>query len=146
MKHEQKIAVQWRDIDYNQHVRHSAYFDYAAQTRIRFFQKVGFDMTRLGQAKVGPIIFHEECTFLREIKLEDTITIVLKQGNIPENGDRWTLHHELINQHGKTVAHISVKGAWMHLDERKLTKPPQALISALRALPQGEAFVYEKVS
>ncbi|MEL6971120.1 MAG: hypothetical protein AAFZ63_24420 [Bacteroidota bacterium] len=42
------------------------------------------------------------------------------------------------------MAHISVKGTWMHLDERKPTQTPQALIDAIRSLSAGEIFEYGK--
>ena len=146
MNYEQVIDVQWRDVDYNQHVRHSAYFDYAAQARIRFFQEAGYHMSRLGELGVGPILFHEECTFLREIKLEDTLKVVLRRGEMSATGDRWIFHHELINQHQKTVAHVSAKGAWMDLEQRKLTTPPQGLAIAIAELPLGSPYVYPSKS
>lgn len=143
---EQTIKVQWRDVDYNQHARHSVYYDYGAHLRIRFFQEVGYPMARLGELNIGPILFHEECTFLREIKLEDSIRLVLLRGDLREDGSRWSLHHEMYNQHGEQVAHITVKGAWMDLEKRKLTHPPKELVEALLRLPAGTAFVYHSKS
>ena len=142
-KFEKNIEVRWSDADPNRHVRHSAYYEYGAHARIRFFTENGFDSSKMNELNLGPILFKEECSFIREISTDDTITINLLRGEISDGAAKWTMHHEIFNQHGKS-AHITISGAWMDLNKRKLTKPPKELAAVLKELPEGESYVYKK--
>lgn len=144
MKFEKEIEVRWADVDQNRHVRHSAYYDYGAHTRVAYLLSVGYDAERFGKENFGPILFHEECTFLKEIKANDRVRINMRIGEMRPDGSRWTIHHELFNGDGDKLAHLSVKGAWMDLKERKLIPAPEALKTGFENLEKGEGFVYGK--
>ncbi len=144
MNYHKEITVRWSDVDQNRHVRHSAYYDYGAHIRIRFFAERGYGADRLKELNLGPIMFKEECSFLKELHPEDTITVNLLKGDLREDGSRWVLHHEIINQKGDKCAHLSIQGAWMDLEKRKLTIPPIDIAEAMHALPAGDYFVYKK--
>lgn len=140
---EKKIEVRWADVDANQHVRHSAYYDYGAHVRIRYFAVSGFGSEEMKRLSIGPVLFKEECSFIREIHLNDTITINFLKGELTEKGSRWMMHHEIFTQQGKS-AHITIRGAWMDLNLRKLTIPPADLAKALHELPLGTPYVYAR--
>lgn len=142
--YEKTIEVRWSDCDSNQHVRHSAYYDYGAHVRIRFFSEMGYDAQQMNELQLGPILFKEECSFIREIRLDDVLRVRLSRGAVNADASRWVLHHEIFNQHDQKCAHITIKGAWMDLAQRKLTVPPQDLAQQIHALAQGEAYVYKK--
>ena len=142
--YEKIIEVAWADVDPNGHVRHSKYYEYGAHVRIRFFSDAGLAMTGQTALQVGPVAFKEECSFIRELRLEDTIRVNLLKGDISPDGSRWVLHHEIFNTSGIKCAHLTLRGAWMDLEARKLTLPPQGLAAALHALKPGEAYVYRK--
>lgn len=137
---EKIIHVRWSDVDQNRHVRHSAYYDYGAYARIRYIADAGYDTKQLEAQHIGPILFEEKCSFIREIKPEDTVKISVLKGQLAPDGSRWVLHHELFNQNDVKVAHITVKGAWMDIVKRKLTVPPAELAVAFDNLPQGEEY------
>lgn len=143
-KFEKTIAVRWSDCDINQHVRHSAYYDYGAHVRIRFFQEYGFAVKAMSQLGIGPILFKEECSFIKEIRPYDTITVNMLRGEISDDASRWVLHHEIFNQKGEKNAHITVKGAWIDLQLRKLTIPPTEFVEAINKLPEGADYFYQK--
>lgn len=144
MKFEKEIEVRWADVDQNRHVRHSSYYDYGAHVRVACLMAAGYDSERLGQEGIGPILFHEECSFLKEIKSNETIRVNLKRGELHPQGLKFTLHHEFFNQAGDKLAHITVKGAWMDLDRRKICVPPDELKKAFESLDEGDVFVYGK--
>ena len=144
MEFDKQIEVRWADCDANRHVRHSAYYDFGAHCRIKFFTELGYDAAKLSQMNIGPILFKEECNFIKELKAEDTITVKLLRGNISADGGRWELHHEILNGKGEKSAHISTKGAWRDLAKRKLTIPPQDLVAHIQSLPEGDFYVYKK--
>ena len=141
---ERTIEVRWPDCDPNRHVRHSAYYDYGAHIRIRLFKENGYDAAKMKQLNMGPILFKEECSFLKEIGVDDTLKINMLKGEVSEDASRWVLHHEIFNQKGQKCAHITVKGAWIDLVKRKLTTPPEGMAKLFHDLPEGEYFSYKK--
>lgn len=141
---ESTIEVRWSDCDLNRHVRHSTYYEYGAHNRIRFFTKAGFGSKEMEQLKIGPVLFKEECTFIRELSLEENIRVVLLKGEISDDCARWILHHEIFNSKNEKCAHITIKGAWINLEIRKLTIPPPQLATAFHQLPVGVPYVHQR--
>ncbi len=139
-KFEKTIEIRWSDVDQNRHVRHSAYYDYAAFVRIKCIDEAGFGAKELVQNAIGPILFKEECSFIREIRPEDIIRVNMLKGDIRPDGSRWVIHHEMINQDDVKVAHLTVHGAWMDTDKRILTSPPSDLATAFTELPEGDYY------
>lgn len=140
----EKIEVRWSDVDANQHVRHSAYYDYGAHMRLRFFKSLGYSTREFQKYSIGPIAFHEQCHFIKELHLNETITINIMKGEVRDDGSRWEFYHEIFNEKGEKAAQINITGAWMDLMKRKLTVPPQDIAQAINALDSGEPFVYGK--
>ena len=143
-KFERHIEIRWADIDQNGHVRHSAYNDYGAHLRIQFFAEQGLSQKKMADLRLGPILFKEECSFIKEIHPDQALRMTLLKGPISEDGSKWVLHHELFNDKDEKVAHLSVQGAWMHMDKRKLMIPPFEYVKAMHDLPQGDYYVYKK--
>lgn len=140
------IQVRWSDVDHNQHVRHSAYYDYGAHARIQLFKTMGYDMNVFTDLSIGPILFTEQCSFIKELRLNDSIEVNVKIGELLADGSRWEMYHEIFNGQGEKAAQIKVSGAWMDLKKRKLCIPPAELATAISNLPKGEDFVYQKQS
>jgi len=69
------VDVRWADLDANNHVRHSVYYDWGAQARMNFLTSKGLGANVLQEQHFGPILFREECIFRREIRFGDEITI-----------------------------------------------------------------------
>ena len=118
------FATKWADFDPNRHMRHTAYNDYAAEVRVRYFAKNNFSIDEFTQHNLGPILFKEETSFRKEIHLGENITVNLKLQGLSENNERWKLVHEVYNEAGKLSAIIKVYGAWIDLTKRKLRIPP----------------------
>ena len=107
---EKTLEVRWSDCDPNRHVTHSKYYDYGAHCRVSFFIESGFNTEKMAELQIGPILFKEECTFIKELKIQDTVRVNILKGEISEDGGRWTVHHEIFNQKGDKCAHITAKG------------------------------------
>jgi acyl-CoA thioester hydrolase len=142
-KYTKEIQVRWSDVDQNRHVRHSAYYDYCAFTRVSFITSTGYDAGKLEKLAIGPILFKEECTFLRELKPDDVVTVNVLKGEMPADGSKWTIHHEIFNKQGEKAAQVTVFGAWMDLKLRKLTVPPKELADAFSDLLEGEVYTHK---
>ena len=105
-------------------MRHTAYNDYCAEARMRYFNTFGITIQDFAKEKVGPILFEENTKFLKEIHMGEDITVNLKILGLSENGERWKIQHEVLNAKGKLSAIITVYGAWLDLVKRKLIVPP----------------------
>ena len=53
------FKTRWSDFDANIHMRHTAYNDYCAEARMRYFNKFGITVQDFAKEKVGPILFEE---------------------------------------------------------------------------------------
>lgn len=119
------FATKWSDFDPNRHMRHTAYNEYAAEVRVRYFSEQNFSIQEFTKHNIGPILFTEETSFRKEIHLGENISVNMKLSGLSANNERWKITHEVFNEVGKLSAIIKVYGAWIDLTKRKLTVPPK---------------------
>ena len=134
------FTTRWADFDANIHMRHTAYNDYCAEARMRYFNTFGITIQDFSKEKVGPILFEENTKFLKEIHMGEDISVNLKVLGLSEKGERWKIQHEVFNTKGKTSAIITVYGAWLDLVQRKLTAPPIKFQEAFSGAERTEDF------
>lgn len=106
-------------------MRHTAYNDYAAEVRIRYFAAQNFSIEEFTKHNIGPILFEEYTSFRKEIHLGESISVNIKLSGISENNERWKITHEIFNEARKLSAIVKVYGAWIDLTKRKLAIPPK---------------------
>lgn len=135
-----KFTTRWADFDANIHMRHTAYNDYAAEVRLRFFKKHNITIQDFTKENTGPILFEENTKFLREIHMGTDITVNLKVIGLSNKGERWKIQHEVFNEEGKLSAIITVYGAWLDLVKRKLTVPPMKFQTIFDKVEKTEDF------
>ncbi len=131
-----KFTIRWADLDANIHMRHSAYNDYAAQTRLLFMAENGFGMDWFKEHNVYHILFREETVFLKEIRGNETITIDATLLKMTDDGSRWTIMNRFFKEDGTLAANLTVDGAWMDVVIRKLKLPPRELLLLFNELPK----------
>jgi len=136
------LHLRWADIDANFHLRHSVYYDVCAQQRMEALGKVGITLRTMQEQHFGPVLFREECTFRREIKLHDEVTIELKLRHLSKDHSRFSFVHTFTKADGTYCATLIIEGAWMDTRLRKLTTPPQLAGEAMDHLPRAEDFVW----
>ena len=68
-----QIVPRWADMDLNQHMRHSAFADWASYARTEWLHTNGFTMEKLAELKITPIMFEDRTRFLKEVLLGDRI-------------------------------------------------------------------------
>ena len=135
-----RFTTRWADFDPNNHMRHSAYNDYAAESRVRFFNEHGLSLTEFHRMHIGPVLFREETNFYREIKLSEDITVEVLLKGLSAQGERFKFHHRILNEKGVLAAEVDIYGAWMDLMERKLTNPPENIVQTYADLERTEDF------
>ena len=136
-----KASLRWADIDANFHVRHTVFYDLGSEQRIRMLGVVGAPLSDMQAGGYGPVIFREECRFLKEVKLEDEVYITVAIRVLSKDYRKFGWRH-VITRNGDTCAIVEVDGAWFDSRTRKVFVPPQQAVDALNAFPRSEDFAW----
>lgn len=137
------LNLRWSDLDPNFHLRHSSYYDLAAQERIEILHQYGITIEMMKAENVGPVLFKEQCEFKREIHLNSRIHIVTKLLKMKRDASFWVIQHEFLSEEDKLHALIKVEGSWIDTVKRKLARPaPDVILSGLERFPKTEDFEY----
>jgi acyl-CoA thioester hydrolase len=134
------LQIRWADIDANRHLRHSVCYDYGATMRMMFLSERGLTTAKLEEFKIGPVLFREEAVFKREVKLEDLITIDVMVVKTTRDFGRWSLRHNFIKADGTLAALLTVDGAWIDMEKRKLAVPNEFVQSIFGSFPKAPEF------
>jgi acyl-CoA thioester hydrolase len=134
------FSTRWADFDPNNHMRHTAYNDYAAESRVRLFNKYGLSLTEFNKLNIGPVLFREETNFLKEIALGDDISVEVFLKGSSERGKRFKFKHKIYRGDGKLAAEIEIFAAWMDLKNRKLTDPPKIIMDVFAQLDKTDDY------
>jgi len=134
------LNIRWADIDANRHLRHSVYYDFAAAMRMNILNGKGLTTAKLIEFHIGPILFREEAVFKREVKLEDKVEIDVQLSKCMPDYSRWSLRHNITKPDGTLCTVITVDGAWMDLEKRKLAIPNDFVQSIFAGFPKSPDF------
>ncbi len=137
---EQQIVVRWQDIDANRHLRNTAYSEFATDTRFRYVAAHGYTMERFEALRFGPVILREDIRYRREVLLGQTVVVDFRAAGLSADGSHWRVRHQVRLPDGKEAAVLTLDGAWIHLDTRRLVEPPADLLSLLQRLPRTPDF------
>lgn len=132
--------VRWADLDPNRHMRHSVYLDYAAQTRVALFRAYSLPMDEVAKIGLGPVLFREEIKYLREVNGMDEVTVHCQLNWMYQDGSRWSFFHRMFKNGETPVSELTVEGAWLDLETRKLGTPSDNVISIMKQFPMTEDF------
>ena len=132
--------TRWADFDPNNHMRHTAYNDYAAESRVRFFKEYGLSIKELNRLDLGPVLFKEATNFYKEISIGDDITVEIFLKGASEFGERFKFIHKIYRGDGILSAEIEIYAAWIDLSKRKLTTPPEIILDVFDKLTKTNDF------
>jgi acyl-CoA thioester hydrolase len=131
----------WGDMDFNSHMRNTAFLEKSADVRMMFFAENGFPVAEFLRLKLGPVIMKDEVEYQKEVGLLEEITVTLALAGLSEDGSRFLLRNEILRPDGKLSARVTSTGGWLDLNARKLVRPPEALLAVMRSLPKITGFV-----
>ena len=134
------VQLRWSDLDPNFHLRHSVYYDWGAMCRVEFLEKYNLNTETMQHLQIGPILFREECVFKREIRSGDKITIDLSLLKSRKDFSRWSIQHIIRKNEEIISAILTVDGAWLNTEERKLAIPPVEAKNVFSEMPFHENF------
>jgi acyl-CoA thioester hydrolase len=137
--YETTLYAGWGDMDFNSHMRNTAYLDKSADVRMKYFSESGFPMSEFMKLKLGPVVMVDEIEYLREISLLDEIRVTLTLAGLSKDGSRMKLRNEFY-RNGKLSARVTTTAGWFDLVHRKLVSPPEKLLNALKRLSRSDDY------
>lgn len=138
----QTFQVIWADLDPNAHMRHTAYNDYAAQVRVALFDELGLPLQRLVASGYGPVLFHEDTTFRKEVLMNERIVVDCAALAFRKDLKVWKFRQQVWKADHQLACTILATGAFMSLKERKVVVPPKQIIEMLEKVPKTEDFFW----
>jgi acyl-CoA thioester hydrolase len=135
-----KLYAGWADMDFNSHMKNTAYLDKTADVRQMFLIEHGFPMEDFLRLRIGPVVMKDELEYFREVGLQQEITVTYALAGHAPDGSRFLLRHEIFRADAKLAARVTSTGGWLNLDERKLIAPPRALLAAMNLLERTDDF------
>ena len=133
------LIAGWGDMDFNAHMRNTAYLDKSADVRMMYFAEHGYPMSEFARLQLGPVVMRDQIDYFRECRLLDEITVTLALAGLSEDASRMTLRNEFYR--GDVLcARLTSTAGWFDLRQRKLVVPPPELAALLRALTRSEDF------
>lgn len=127
-------------MDFNSHMKNTAFLDKSADVRMLYFSENGFPMEEFVRLKLGPVIMKDEVEYFREVGLLQEITVTLSMAGLAADGSRFLIRNEILRQDGKPCCKVTSMGGWLDLAARKVAPPPEALLVALQALTKTSDF------
>jgi acyl-CoA thioester hydrolase len=137
---EKKLMAGWGDMDFNSHMRNTAFLDKAGDVRMLFLSEHGFPMSEFMRLKIGPVVMKDEIAYFKEVLLLEEITVTLGVAGLSADGSRWSLSTDIIRPDGKLAARVTSTGGWLDLAARKLIAPPPALLATWQSLQKTDDF------
>ena len=131
----------WADMDFNAHMKNTAYLDKAADVRQMFLIENGFPVEEFSRLRIGPVMMKDEVEYFSEVRLQQEIKVTYALAGHALDGSRFLLRHEIFRPDGKLSARVTSAGGWLNLDERKLVAPPPKLLAVMNLLEKTSDFI-----
>ena len=123
------IVPRWADMDLNQHMRNSAFADWATYARTEWLNANGFTMPKLVELKMTPVMFEDRTRYLKEVLLGERIQIELQLAGADRDGSQWFVRH-IFRRDATVCAVYEAKGAWFSVATRRIVPAPPGLLEA----------------
>lgn len=136
------LYARWGDMDFNGHMKNTAYLDAGADVRMMFFAEHGFSMREFERLRFGPVIMKDELEYFRELRLLQPVRVTLEADGLSEDGTRFRLRNEFFREDGQKAARVTSSGGWLDLNARKLKPPPEELKRLMELVPRTDTFVW----
>lgn len=137
---ERMLYAGWGDMDFNGHMRNTAFLDRSADVRMMYFAENGFSMREFERRRVGPVIFRDELEYFRELRLLEPVRVTLVMEGLSEDCGKFRMRNEFFRADGELAARVTSSGAWLDLEKRRLTAPPEDLARVLAQLERAAEF------
>lgn len=127
-------------MDFNSHMKNTAYLDKTADVRQMFLVENGFPVEEFLRLRIGPVVMKDEVEYFKEVRLQEVITVTYALAGHALDGSRFLLRHEIFRRDGELSARVTSAGGWLNLAERKLVVPPPTLLAVMNSLEKTRDF------
>ena len=103
-------------MDFNSHMRNTAYLDKSADVRMMYFSENGFSTQEFLRLRLGPLIMRDELDYYREVSLLEEL---LELAALAADGSRFAIQNSFYRPDGQRVARVKSTGGWLDLSARK---------------------------
>ena len=134
------LYARWGDMDFNGHMKNTAYLDASADVRMMYFAEHGYSMRNFEELRFGPVILRDELEYFRELRLLEPVVVTLCCTGLSEDLSRFRLVNEFVREGGGRVARVTSTGGWLDLAARKMKPPPEGLGKLMQEMGRGEGF------
>lgn len=140
MTFERAFVAGWGDMDFNSHMRNTAYLDKAADVRMMFLAAQGIPVDELLRLRIGPVVMKDEMAYFREVRLMESLRVTYLCAGLSDDTSRFRVRNEFWRSDGQLAASLTSTGGWMNLESRKIVIPPEPMQVAVRALVRTDDF------
>ncbi len=134
------LRAGWSDIDFNLHMRNTAYLDKAVDVRMMFFAETGFPIAEFLKRGIGPVMKSETIDFFREVRLHEEFQVSMEASGAAGDGSRFRLRNDIVKLNGTLAARVTSTGGWLDLKARKLIAPPADLHAVMQKMSRTAEF------
>ena len=134
------MLATWGDMDFNAHMRNTAFLDKSADLRFMFFAEHGLPIDAFLRLGIGPVVRKDEIEYFRELRLLEEIRVTIAASGLSDDGARFIIRNEFWRADGELAARVTSAGGWLDHTLRKLVVPPDTLQAALRQLTRTDDF------
>lgn len=135
-----KTFARWSDMDQNAHLANSAFLDIAVDARMSWFRACGLEPAEFARRQIGPVVRRDELEYFREVRMLEAMSVTLQLAGMAENGSRFRLASDFLNDADQLCARLRTEGGWLDLSARRLTIPPADLMDVMSRLTRTADF------
>ena len=137
---EHSFRAGWGSVDYNGHMANTAYLDFSADTRFRYFEANGYTAGDFERARIGPVVMRDTIEYRAEIRLQEQFSVTFEIEGLSHDGSRFRLRNTFVKSDGSVAAVVTTDAGWWSLENRRLVIPPPELAAAMARLTRSEDF------
>ena len=137
---EKTLYARWGDMDFNGHMKNTAYLDASADVRMFFFAEHGYSMRLFEERRFGPVILRDDLEYFRELRLLEPVRVTFETSGFSEDFGRYRLVNQFYRLDGQRVARVTTHGLWLNLDTRKPMAPPDDLRTVLELVHKTDDY------
>ncbi len=130
----------WGDMDFNAHMRNTAYLDKSGDARMMFFADRGYSMEKFYSLGMGPVVMKDVLEYYREVGLLGQFSITLRLAGLTPDGGIFVLVNDFTLPDGRAAARVKSTGGWLDLAKRRFTRPPPELLEIMESLEKTADF------
>ena len=136
------LHARWGDMDFNGHMKNTAYLDASADVRMMFFSENGFSMREFEERRFGPVILRDQLEYFRELRLLEEVRVTLEAAGLSQDGSRFRLVNSFYRADEKLVARVTSDGGWLSLETRKIMPAPEELQRLMEQIQRTDGFAF----